>query len=115
MSTLTAEELATLKARHKKRVERRAKYLARLTLKQRLIRDRYVAWMFKWRVEYHTIVRMITANKQFIRSPNHNNLYTLKSAMKRLEEQKFKARTLMFARTAAKQAYQAFEDSQKPE
>lgn len=105
----TPAELEVIKARHKRRVERRAKYLATLSPKQRFARDRYIAWTRSWRAEYRILVKLISANKKFIRSSGHNNIYVLKGAMKRLEEQRFKARTLMFARTAAKREYQELE------
>lgn len=95
-----AQVLIALKARHKKRVERRAKYLERLTPEERKHRDRHVAWIRRWRNEYKALAEMITRNKKFIRSQGHNNLKSLKMAMGLLQDQKYRAHTMLLGRMA---------------
>lgn len=99
---VTAEDLAALKLRHKKRVERRAKYLETLTPRQRRTRDDYVAWVRWWKHEYKRLSKTIQSSKAYARSKGINNLETLKITMRSLEKQRFRARTMILARMAAK-------------
>lgn len=95
-------ELSDVKARHLKRVERRAKYLATLTPQQRRIWDDHVAYIRWWRREYDNLSTVLHRNKMFIRTPaGHNSLATYKSTMKSIHQQKLKARTMMLARLSA--------------
>jgi hypothetical protein len=98
-------ELAALKADHKLRVERRAKFLATLTPRERQIRDGYIAWVRWWRKEYAKLVLEIIKNKKFIRVQGHNNLVSLKYATRLLEQQRLRARMMLFARVAGKVDY----------
>lgn len=102
---MTDEEIAAYAAHHAKRVERRAKFLATLTPMQRKARDSHIGWVRWWRREYHILVDQLTKNKHFIRHQGHNNLMALKIAMKRLEEQKRRARGMVLARQASKVDY----------
>jgi hypothetical protein len=88
--------------KYKKRVDNRAAYLATLTPKERRVRDDYICWIRYWRREYTALVKMIGANKRFIHQQGHNNLESLKLAMKRNEQMRLKARMMLFARQAAK-------------
>lgn len=103
---MTEEEIETRTVRYKKRVERRAKYLATLTRTQRRKRDDYIAWVRWWRKEYKELVTQISHTKHFMRNQGHNNLLSLKSAMARLEKLKRKARALLYARKASKEEHQ---------
>lgn len=108
-------ELEAVKAKHKKRVERRAKFLATLTPKQRQVRDDYIAWVRWWRDRYKRLVDQLILNKAFIRKQGHNNLLSLTYAMRRLEEQRREARTMLLARVAGKVDYQMrLEERKKP-
>lgn len=91
--------------KHRKRVERRAKFLATLTPAQRRMRDDYIAWVRWWRKEYKELVSSITNNKKFIRQQGHNNVASLKIGMRRLEQQKLRARMMLLARVAGKVDY----------
>lgn len=102
---MTEEEIAARTEQHKKRVERRAKFFATLTPKQRRVRDSHIAWVRWWRKRYVLLVNQITQNKKFIRRQGHNNLLQLKYAMRRLEEQKREARGMILARMASKVDY----------
>lgn len=97
-----AVELSGEQVRRNKRKERRAKYLATLTPKQRKVRDDYVAWLRWWKYEYGKLSKTIHSSKRFVRSDGHNNLETLKLTMRGLEKQRLRARTMLYARAAAK-------------
>lgn len=103
---MTEEEITALVARHKKQVERRAKFLAKLTPKERKTRDSYIAYVRWWRKEYNQVTKNITVNKAFVRKQGHNNLASLKMAMRRLHTMRLQARTMLLARAAAKAHYQ---------
>lgn len=102
---MTDEEIAARIELQRKRVERRAKFLAGLTPHQRIVRDSHIAWVRWWRREYKALVEQITANKKFIRRQGHNNVAQLKMAMRRLENQKRTARGMVLARMASKADY----------
>lgn len=102
---MTDEEIAARTEQHKKRVERRAKFLKTLTPHQRKVRDNHVAWVRWWGRKYAILVEQITKNKKFIRHQGHNNQASLKIAMRRLEEQKREARGMILARMASKAEY----------
>jgi hypothetical protein len=106
--------MEALKARHTKAVERRAKYLATMTPKQRQIRDDYVAWVRWWKFEYKKLAKTIHNAKRFVRSEGHNNLETLKLAMRGLEKQRLRARTMLMAREYAKVDYQCKMEDEVP-
>lgn len=91
--------------RHRKKVAKRAIFLGTLTPSQRRMRDNHIAWVRWWRKEYKDLVAAITANKSFIRRHGVNNLATLKLAMRRLQGQRLKARTMLLARMASKVDY----------
>lgn len=111
---MTEEEIAARTELHKKRVERRAKFFATLTPKQRKIRDSHIAWVRWWRKRYILLVESISKNKKFIRHQGHNNLIALKLAMRRLEEQKREARGMILARMASKVDYAMRIDNRHP-
>lgn len=90
-----------LEMRRVKRKERRAKYLERLTPKQRRIRDDYVHWLRWWKHEYAKLSKTIHSQKKFVRTQAHNNLETLKQSMRGLELHRLRARTMLLARMAA--------------
>lgn len=94
------------RVRHLKQVERRAKFLARLTPHQRKVRDNHIAWVKWWRKKYKQLVEDIIKNKKFIRRDGHNNLLTLKYNMRRLHQQQNEARMMLLARAAGKVDYQ---------
>lgn len=94
------------KANHALRVERRAKYLATLTSKERRIRDDYLAWIRWWKREYTKLSLQIHKNKVFVRTQGHNNIETLKVMMRALEKQRLRARTMLLARPSALVEYQ---------
>lgn len=102
---MTEEEIAARTEQHNKRKERRAKFLATLTPMQRRARDSHIGWVRWWRREYHALVEQITKNKDFIRRGGHNNLASLKIAMRRLENQKRQVRGMILARMASKVDY----------
>lgn len=102
---MTEEEIVERTRKHKLRVERRAKFLAALTPQQRKIRDSHIAYVRHWRKDYASLVDQITKNKHFIRHQGHNNLQSLKLAMRRLSNQKLLARTMVLARMASKVDY----------
>lgn len=104
-SQMTDEEVAARILQHKKRVERRAKFFATLTPHERKVRDSHVAWVRWWRKEYKVLVEQISKNKAFIRHQGHNNLASLKLAMRRLENQRRQARGMVLARMASKVDY----------
>lgn len=95
---MTDEEIAARSARHKKRVERRAVYLATLNPEQRRLRDKHVAWVRFWKREWHELMKDIILNKHFIRHQGHNNLLSLKIAMALREKQKLQAQIMLRAR-----------------
>lgn len=94
------------RAKRRKDVERRAKFLATLTPAQRTLRDNHIAWVRWWRKEYKTLVSDISQKKAFLRRSGHNNLLTLKHNMKYLHTLQRKARTMLLARMASKVDYQ---------
>jgi len=95
---MTEEEIVERTRRHKKRVERRAAYLAKLTPEQRWLRDKHVAWVRFWRKQWHELMKDIILNKHFIRHQGHNNLLSLKMAMALREKQKMQAQMMLRAR-----------------
>lgn len=102
---MTTEEIELKIVRHKKRVERRAKYLATLTKEQRKARDKYVHWLRTWRINYKRLVVLITANKKFVREQGHNDLKALNAVRVTLERQRLEAHTMMLGRMAYKIAF----------
>jgi hypothetical protein len=86
--------------RHKKRVQRRAKFLETLTPKQRVTWDNHRAYIKWWRKEYAKLSQALHNNKLFVRTSGHNNLATLKNTMSAIRKQQLRARTMMMARMA---------------
>ena len=100
------DELEAAKAKHKQRVDRRAKFLSTLTPKQREVRDDYIGWLRWWRKKYAKLVVDIINNKTLIRRQGHNNALSLKWAVRRLDEQRREARMMLLARQAGKVDHQ---------
>lgn len=104
--TAKVTEEPDVKARHAKRVERRAKYLATLTPKQRITWDRHVEYIRWWRREYAKLAASLHKNKTFIRTPaGHNSLAMYKTTLKLIHQQRLRARTMMLARMAVSVDY----------